>query len=433
VIKNILTLLLLSFAASAQAALDIQHWKTDNGAAVYFVEAHQIPMVQFAVAFDAAASRDPDGKEGLAALTNTLVDDGAGGMDEETVAERLAGVGAEYSSQSARDMAILELRVLSEESLRDPAVDVFSKIIAEPAFPGDALEREKQRTLVGIEQRRQSPRDVATKAYYASLYPDHPYGRMPEGQPESVSGIRREDLVAFHARHYVAANAVTAIVGDLTRDQAEAMADRILGGLPAGEPAAPLPEVEARESGVDVHEPFPSQQSHLLMGQAGITRDDPDYFPLYVGNHVLGGSGLISRLSVEIREERGMAYSVYSYFVPMQRPGPYILGLQTRNDQAKDAREISLETVRRFIEEGPTDEELQSAKNNITGGFPLRLDSNQDIANQVLNIAFYDLPIDYLDKYSERVGNVTRSGILDAFQRRVHPDKWVQVRVGPES
>lgn len=424
--------ILLSMAVvNTAAALDIQHWRTDNGARVYFAEAQQIPMVQFTVGFDAAGSRDPRDKHGLASLVNTLMDDGAGGMDEETVANELAAVGAHYSSQSARDMATVQLKVLSEDQYLEPAVDVFAKILGQPDFPAGALERERQRTLVGIEQARQSPSDVASRAFYSALYPEHPYGHMPEGDEESVKAITRPDLVSFHERYYTGANAVVAIVGDLSRDRAEQLANRIVGQLPGGKPPQPLPEVSGHDEGRTVHMQFPSQQSHLLLGQAGMTRDDPDYFPLYVGNHVLGGSGLISRLSVQIREERGLAYSVYSYFTPMRRRGPYVLGLQTQNAQAGEARRIALETVERFIADGPSGDELEAAKNNITGGFPLRLDSNEDIAGNLLNIAFYDLPLDYLDTFSDKVSAVTADDIRDAFRRRVDPEQWVQVRVGP--
>lgn len=413
------------------AALDIQHWTTDNGARVYFVETHEIPMVQFAVGFDAAGARDPKDRHGLAALVNTLMDDGAGGMDEETVAERLASVGARYSGQSERDMSILELKVLSEASFLDPAVEVFSKIIGQPDFPADALERERQRTLVSIQQSRQSPREVAKRVFYSRLFPDHPYGHMPQGDEQSVKAITRTDLVAFHERYYTGANAVVAIVGDLSRARAEQTAAQVVGLLPEGEPVPPLPAVGERREGVMVNEQFPSQQSHLVLGQPGITRGDPDYFPLYVGNHILGGSGLISRLSVQIREKRGLAYSVYSYFIPMQQRGPYILGLQTKNAQAGNARRIALDTVQQFIDHGPTEDELEAAKNNITGGFPLRIDSNEQIANNLLNIAYYDLPLDYLDTYTDNVSAVTIEEIRDAFRRRVDPRQWVQVRVGP--
>lgn len=430
--RLILGAVLAVSSLNAPASVDIQRWTAENGARVYFVETHQIPMVQFAVAFDAAGSRDPADKHGLASLANTLMDDGAGGMGEEEIAEGLASVGARYSSQSERDMAILELKVLSDPELMAPAVEVFSKIISRPDFPAEALERERRRTLVGIEQSRQSPRDVAQRSFYAHLFPSHPYGHMPEGTGESVARITREDLEAFHERYYTGANAVVAIVGDLDRDRAEKIAAEIVGPLPAGQPAPELPPVGPRDAGVEVNEPFPSQQSHLYLGQPGIARGDPDYFPLYVGNHILGGSGLISRLSEQIREQRGLAYSVYSYFIPMQRQGPYMLGLQTRNEQAGQARGVALETVREFIERGPTDAELQAAKNNITGGFPLRIDSNEKIANNVLSIAFYDLPIDYLDTFPDKVQAVTVDEIRDAFERRVDPESWVQVRVGPE-
>ncbi|MBS1269364.1 MAG: putative zinc protease [Gammaproteobacteria bacterium] len=429
--RLIATILLCSTSHSALAMSDIQHWETTNGARVYFVETHQIPMVQFAVGFDAAAARDPEDKYGLGSLTNTLMDDGAGGVDEEAVAESFASVGAEFSAQSARDMAVLGLRVLSDVGLMDPAVETFSAIIGEPDFPVTALERERKRALVRIKQARQSPRSVAKRLFYLNLFGSHPYGHMPVGNARSLKTITRSDLIAFHNRYYTATNAVIAIVGDLNRGQAGDIAERIVASLPAGTPLRPLPTVEVREGGVDVNEDFPSSQSHLLLGQPGIVRDDPDYFPLYVGNHILGGSGLISLLSEQIREERGLAYSVYSYFVPMRRRGPYIVGLQTKNDQAEEAEKITLETVRKFIGQGPTDKQLQSAKNNITGGFPLRIDSNKKIANNILGIGFYGLPIDYLDTFSEQVSAVTLDEVHEAFRRRVDPRQWVRIEVGP--
>lgn len=429
--KRILAAILLLAGTDAFATPEIQTWKTGNGASVYFVEAHEIPMVQFAVGFDAAGSRDPADKHGLASLVNTLMDDGAGDMDEEAIANELAAVGAEYSSQSARDMSVFQLRVLSDSAYLDPAVAIMSRIISEPRFPAQALERERQRTLVGIEQDKQSAGSVATRAFYEHLFAGHPYGHMPEGNEDSVKAITREDLVAFHDRYYTSSNAVVAVVGDLRRGRAKELAETLVAGLSEGTPPPLLPGVDKLGPGKTVSEDFPSQQSHLMLGQAGVTRGDPDYFPLYVGNHILGGSGLISRLSVQIREERGLAYSAHSYFVPMQRRGPYILGLQTKNDQVEQARQIALDAVREFIDQGPTEEELQAAKNNITGGFPLRIDSNQQIADNVLNIAFYGLPLDYLDTYSERVSAVTVEDIRDAFQRRVDPEQWVQVKVGP--
>jgi zinc protease len=175
---------------------------------------------------------------------------------------------------------------------------------------------------------------------------------------------------------------------------------------------------------------FPSSQTHVYLGQPGMRRGDPDYFPLYVGNHILGGSGLVSLLMHEVREKRGLSYSTYSYFAPMAVRGPMIMGLQTKNDQAEEARGVLLDTLQRFIDEGPTDDELDAALKNITGGFPLRIDSNSDVVSYLSVIGFYDLPLDYLDRFTDRVSSVTKEQIRDAYRRRVHPQRLAMVLVG---
>jgi zinc protease len=175
---------------------------------------------------------------------------------------------------------------------------------------------------------------------------------------------------------------------------------------------------------------FPSSQSHVIMGHPGITRTDPDYFPLYVGNYILGGSGLVSRLSVEVREKRGMSYSVFSDVIPLRVPGVFLMGLQTRNGQRVEAAGLARTTLENFRRDGPNEAELQAAKKNITGGFPLRLDSNRKITDQVATIAFYGLPLDYLDEFPLRVEAVTAQQIRDAFQRRIDPNRMATVIVG---
>ncbi|MGB5736263.1 MAG: pitrilysin family protein, partial [Thiohalocapsa sp.] len=237
----------------------------------------------------------------------------------------------------------------------------------------------------------------------------------------------------FHQRYYVAANATIAIVGALNRSQAEQLANRITAGLPQGEAAAPLPEVSDPSDGGSVQIEFPSSQTHLYAGQPGMSRGDPDYFPLYVGNHILGGSGLVSILMHEVRETRGLSYSVYSYFAPMAERGPMILGLQTKNTQADEARGVLLDTLQRFVDEGPTDEELEAAVKNITGGFPLRIASNAKVVQYLAMLGFYDLPLDYLDRFQGRVSAVTKEQVRDAYQRRVHPDRLAVVQVGGNS
>jgi zinc protease len=296
---------------------------------------------------------------------------------------------------------------------------------------GCERDRVRGNTLVGLRREEQDPGTVGQKALYHKIFGQHPYAAHPSGTLESVGALTRDDLVDFHRRYYVARNAVVAVVGAVTRPEAEAIAERVTAGLSPGEPAETLPPVPELNSEVLETLIFPSTQTHVYAGQPGMSRTDPDYFPLYVGNHILGGSGLVSLLMEEVREKRGLSYSVYSYFLPMAERGPFLLGLSTKNDKADEAREILMATVKRFREEGPTEEELAAAVKNITGGFPLRIASNADIVQYLAMIGFYGLPLDYLDKFNERVEAVTVADIRDAFQRRVHPERFATVIVGP--
>ena len=413
----------------ALAAPDIRHWSLDNGARVYFVETHQIPMVQFTVGFDAGSARDPRSLRGLARFVSDMIEEGAEGMDSDMIAKELESVGAQYSNGNGRDTSVFELRSLSDEPILESAVQVFANILQKPTFPADAMERIRDRMLVGLRQQLQSPGSVVSKAFYKNLFRNHPYSNPPSGDAEEVAQIAQDDLINFHRRYFVGANAVIAIVGDLSEEQAQFWARKVLGGLPAGNAPDKLNNVPQSDQDV-LTIPFPSSQTHMMIGQVGIRRSDPDYFPLYVGNYILGGSGLISRLSGEIREERGLAYSVYSYFIPMQQNGPFIINLQTRNDNGALAEELVSQTVTEFVQRGPTQEELDAAKKNITGSFPLRINSNGKIADNLLSIAFYDLPLDYLETYSDKINSVTLEQVKEAFQRRVFPERLLRVFVG---
>ncbi len=417
--------------AAAVAGPEIQHWKTENGSRVYFVSAPQLPMVDIRVVFDAGSTRDGE-RPGLAVMTNGLLDAAAGELGEEEIAERLEGLGAQLTNSAQRDMALLGLRTLSDARYLDPAMEILATILSQPRFPDKIFQRERKRMLIGLRAEQQSPASVASKAFYRAVYGDHPYGSPSNGTVESLQALQRDELEKFHKQYYVAANAIVAIVGDLSRDQAQALAERLVEKLPAGEAAPDLPEVKPLSMPVKKVIPFPSSQTHILVGQPGMTRTDPDYLALYVGNHILGGSGFGSRIMAEIREKRGLAYSAYSFFMPMRHKGPFQIGLQTRNDKAEEADRVLQETLQKFIEQGPTGKELEAAKKNITGGFPLRIDSNRDILGYIAMIGFYNLPLDYLDTFSQRVEAVTLQQIRDAFRRRIDPEKMATIMVGGE-
>lgn len=419
----------LLFAISVQASPKIEHWQTSNGAQVYFVAAPELPMVDIQVVFDAGSARDGD-LSGTSLLTNAMLNEGAAGLTTNQIAAEFENVGAQFSNSSERDMAVLSMRSLTAESALKPALATFHKVLTQPDFPPASFERLQKQMLIGLQAEKQSPAAIASRAFYANLYGNHPYAAMPSGDDSSVKKLNIAALKAFYQQYYVANNATVVLVGALNTQQAKELAEQVIVDLPSGKKVAPLAPVAELTSAKEIAIEHPSSQTHIVMGQPGVSRYDSDYFALYVGNHILGGNGLVSLLSNEIREKRGLSYSVASYFRPMRELGPYQFGLQTRNDQAKEALDIMQKTLNNFIDNGPTEAELTAAKQNITGGFALRVDSNSKIAGYTAMIGFYGLPLDYLDTFNDKINAVTIEQIKDAFSRRVHPDKMVTILVG---
>ena len=425
-------LLITALAQPVGADVKIQQWRTANGLTVFFVPMETLPIIDLRLMFDAGSARDGE-HPGLAHLTANALEEGTGSLNADTVAVRFADVGAEYVAEADRDKVTLSLRSLNDLKLFDPALETFIGISAHPAFPEPDLERLKQQILVTLRQQEQDPSEVASKTFYQAIYPEHPFAHSITGTPEAVPLLTQADLKRFHEQFYVAQNGVLAIVGDISREQAQAIAERIATGFTPGAKAASLPKAPVLEESRRIEIAFPSAQVHLHLGQPGVARGDPDYFSLYVGNHILGGGGFTSRLVREIRVARGLSYSVYSYFLPLEVEGPFIVGLQTRVDQAAEATRLAREVLRRFVEEGPTEAEIEAAVKNITGGFPLRIDSNNDIAAYVAMIGFYDLPLDYLNTFNDQIKAVTRAAIVDAFRRHLNVNTLVTVEVGGEA
>jgi len=426
----IVTLLVLALLSqSAWSGPAIQSWKSDNGARVLFVPAPDLPMVDVRVVFDAGSARDGD-KPGLSQLTNGLLTEGAGEWNADQIAQRMDSVGASMGSGAQRDTAWVSLRTLTEEDAFNTSVSTLAEILNAPTFPVDALERNRQMMLAVLQREAQSPGGVVKKEFMKKVFGSHPYAIHSGGTKESLTTITRDDVMAQYRRYYVAGNTTISIVGALDRKQAEDLANRLTGRMQAGKSAPVLPAVDTLLQASEQHIQFPSSQSHIVLGQPGMKRGDPDYFALYVGNHVLGGGGLVSLLSDEVREKRGLSYSIYSYFSPMRANGPFVLGAQTKNQQASEALKVMRQTLVDYIQRGPTDKELKAAKQNITGGFPLRIANNGKIVEYLSMIGFYRLPLDYLDAFVGKINSVTKEQIMDAFKRRVHPERFVTVVVG---
>jgi zinc protease len=418
---------LAAVAGLAQAQVRIEHWKTHSGAHVYFVESRAIPAIDVTIEFPAGSAWDLGRPAGVARLTLALLKAGSARFSEDESSQRLADIGAQLNQSFDRDRAGLSLRTLSSERAR--AVEVVAEMLQSPQFPEGALERERARAVAEVKEAETRPDGVAERRLYALMYPGHPYGIIPT--TESLAAIARSDVERFYRERYRASRAVVTLVGDMSIESAGAIADALTSRLPPGDDDGPrlapaFPPARGQTETIS----RPSAQSHVLMGVPGVTRGDPDYFPLFVGNYILGGGGFVSRLYREVREKRGYAYGAYSYFLPLAGRGPFLLGLQTRNEQAEEALAQARRVLEEFIRDGPSKEELAAAQRGLVGGFPLRIDSNRKLLEQAAVIGFYRLPLDWLDRFSANVQAVTLESVRAAFSRAIRPAELTTVVVG---
>ncbi len=429
-------LLVCLFSTAAHAGVDIQRWTTASGARVLFVASPVLPMLDVQIDFAAGSLYVAEEKAGLAGLTVGLLDSGARSgdtmLDEEQIAERLADVGARLSSSVDHDRASLRLRTLSSKAERDASLELLRAVIAVPSFPEDALAREKARHIAAIQEADTQPETIGSKRFAQAMYPDHPYG--VNATAESVAGIARADLESFWRTHYLVQRAVVSIIGAVTRQEAEVIANKLTEALPQAPAvyAAPVLKAVTLPQRQAIRLPHPAAQSHIFIGMPSVQRNDPDFFPLLVGNYVLGGGGFVSRLMQEVREKRGYAYGVRSTIAPRLLPGPFEIGLQTKRSQSGDAIKLVETLLRDFLRDGPTAKELRAAKQNLIDGQALRLDSNAKILGFLSLIGFYELPLNYLDEYPRRIEAVTARQVRDAFARHVQPEHLVTVVVASD-
>lgn len=427
--QNLQSLKELDSKAPARRALNIQTWNTAEGAKVLFVESRELPMFDMRLIFAAGSSQDQN-VPGLALTTNAMLNEGVKGKDVTAIAQGFEGLGADFGNGSYRDMAMVSLRSLSDKDKREPALKLFSDVVGKPTFPADSLARIKNQLLASFEYQKQNPGVIASKALFDKLYGDHPYAHPSDGDAKTVSALTQAQLKAFHAKAYAAGNVVIALVGDLSRDEAQAIAAQVSSSLPKGPALAKMPEPVEPKAGV-THIEFPSNQTHLMLAQLGISRNDPDYAALSVGNSVLGGGGFGSRLMTEVREKRGLTYGVSSGFTGMRVPGPFTIGLQTRAELSENTLKLVQDEVRKFLTDGPTQKEIDDVKRELSGSFPLSTASNASIAAQLGAIGFYNLPLTFLEDYMTEAQAVTVEQVKAAMNKHLDADKMVIVTVGP--
>ncbi len=415
--------------AIAAKPFETLQWQTKNGAHVVFYQAMEVPMLDISIAFAAGSAYDGD-KFGLSALTTQLLNQGNGGLDADTIAENLASTGAQYEEDTNQDMVVLNLKTLTSPIALKKATDTYAMIIAHPNFPENAFQREKNQQLMAIAAAQESPDEMANQTFFKALYKQHPYGHPINGNQASVNTLTIEQVRNFYHQYFVSSNAMIVLVGAIDEASARQLAENIVKDLPIGHSATKIPKALPLTEEMNIEVPFPSAQTILRLGQLGITHNDHDYFPLMVGNYILGGGALVSRLAYELREKRGLTYGVSSQFSPMPGIGPFLINFSTKHKQIKAAVDITRETLTSFIQTGPDEKELIAAKQYLTGSFPLSLASNRSIANMLLKIAFYHMPDDYLRTYVDRINAVTIQEIKAAFQQRITPNKLLQITVG---
>ena len=430
-------ILVFGLLQSAQAILPIKKLDSVKGAKAYLVQTQALPMLDIEISIDAGDRFDPTGKSGLASMTAELMNYGArsskGALSEAQIADEIADLGANFGISVGGERAVIRIRSLSRKDLRDRAVQLASAMLSAPTYDAKILEREKQRAITGLLEAETKPESVLERRFRKSVYGNYPLSESPS--VKSVGSVSVSDLARFHQQFYRGDRIIVSIVGDVSPAEANEIVEVLLKNVPQSGAAIPaLPQFERSPieplASRQIYIPFDSQQAHIAMGMTAITRSNPDYFPLIVGNYILGGGGFVSRLMSEVREKRGLAYSVFSYFAPGKDTGIFQAGLQTKGDQATLALDVMNSTIANFIANGATPSELQAAKANLVNGFPLRIDNNRKLLDNVSSIAWNDLPLDTLETWTAKVDAVTLEQVSAAFQRYLAMDRMKIVVLG---
>ncbi len=426
-IRSIFAVAALALLSLPARAVEIQEVTSPGGVAFWLVEEPAIPIVSVDISFAGGARLDPADRTGLARMTMALLDEGAGELDSVAFVKERDRLAARYGFSAGRDTVEVSATMLAEEA--GPSAALLATALTEPRFDADAVERIRGQILSGLAADETSPRTVASRAWFARAFPDHPYGRPTDGVADTVRAITVEDLRDARTRLLTRANATVAVVGAIDPAAAGRLIDTILGGLDEGTPVVAPEEMGAPPAGTEVIS-LPVPQSVAIFGQAGIAREDPDFFPAFVMNYILGGGGFSSRLMEEVRAKRGLAYGVYSYLSDLDAANLYLGSVQTANERVAESLEVIQAEWRRMAEEGVSAEELEAAKRYLTGAFALRFDSNAKIAGYLVFLQREGLGTEYLETRNPRIEAVTQDDIARVAARLLEPDALSVIVVG---
>ncbi len=421
-------------AVSAAHALDVQRWRTADGAQVLLVERRELPMVDVAVLFQGAGSAaDPEGKDNTASAAASMLLLGNREWDEEQISEKINDLGANMSGGATTEYALFGFRSLSKPEVLTAAGEVFKRSLAAPRYDAKVLQRVKDRAALSLQQSESYPGFLADRALTRLNYPDHPYGKAARQTVAKIQAVQTDDLHRFHRSHYARNNAVVAVVGDIGREDAARLADGILAVLPARAAQDGSIAPVRVKGGQFKHIPFPHNQQALIhIGLPVLKADDPDYFAMLVGNYILGGGGFDSRLMKVLRDRHGYTYGAGSTLSAKRQAGPFEIAFATERKNGRAALAAAQQVLRDFVANGPDVDELTQAKAYITGSFPLRFDTNGKLIANLIAAAYYNRPDDWFDTYNQKINALTAADIKRAWQKHIRPEQMNVVVVGGE-
>ncbi len=412
----------------AITTMKIQHVKSPGGIEAWLVEEHSVPLLALRFVFDGGSSQDPAGKEGVANFMTAMMDEGAGEYDHKKFQERMEELAFKMGFEDSRDAFYGSFETLSAN--REPSLEMLRLAVTKPRFAAADVDRIRQQLLASLAFAEKSPDKIAAKTWSANAFPGHPYGRPTDGTPASIGSITRDDIEAYRKRMFARDTLRVVAVGDITAKQLSDTLDHVFGSLPA----------KAELTAVPMTKPAPTEklkviemdvpQSVVQFGMNGFARKDPDFLPAFILNQILGGGGFASRLTEEVREKRGLAYSVYSYLQPYKHVAIFGGGVATKNEEVGQSLDVIRAELKRMADDGPTANELTNAKSYLTGSFALRFDTNSKIASQLLWMLQEDMGIDYVEKRNALVDAVTLDDVKRVAKRLLTVDDLIVTIVG---
>ena len=429
-----LSFFIITMAVSnmTKADLAVSDYTTKNGVKVLFVKSANIPMIDIKITFNAGADQDGSLK-GLSMLTHNLLDEGTKKMNSEDIASVFESTGAIFNTSVNKDKSSVSLRSLTDKKYFDPSIKMFLTILSESIFPKNEFDIQKNRTISSIIEEESDPSEIASNLFFKEMYGKHPYASPTNGLKNTVKKIQRKDVLNFYKKNINANTAKIAIVSPLSKNDIIKLVEKISKSLNHSKISGkPINTAVKKNKGKYIFKKSNSEQAHIYVGTLSIKRGSDNNFPLYVGNYIFGGSGFSARLMQELRVKRGLTYGVYSYVYPMKEIGPFVIGIETKSEQAQLSVKLIQDMVKDFYKKGPTEKELNDAKQAIINGFPLRIDSNSDILNYLSIINYYNLPIDYLSTFTSNISNLTKKDIISAFQEEIDIDNLITLVVGNE-